>query len=389
MFAYASKDHSWVWDANSNTLSSVKNDTLPGAVAGSYYSFFELNGSRAMSLGMEFLSQEAFEFGTHEFFHHEGQRNWIREGSSSRGTIYPASKIPRLYRRMMFDRLKEFLLTNNQSSLSKAKFWFEKWKSEFPKEAQSTTDGYEGTARYVEMIASKIAALGCSASDEELKADLIVAINEKMGLIFEGNFFQLDSEGYDLGGLASIILRFGSKPLAEWNQRVAKGETPLDILLDGVQSSDDSLSHEMVRKFTDSEKRINLEMGKLLDPAISHWKNKDFVRVPSPHQWRKSNLSPKYFAVSEDIGLNLFPLAQDLHLVSPLKEGSDFTLKSNTVILQKYPNPCESEYAFALLSKSAFSGAKDLHEIQADLFTGKLVGEFKVDEEGFTYFCVK
>ena len=57
---------------------------------------------------------------------------------------------------MMFDRLKEFLLTNNQSSLSKAKFWFEKWKSEFPKEAQSTTDGYEGTARYVEMIASKI-----------------------------------------------------------------------------------------------------------------------------------------------------------------------------------------------------------------------------------------
>ncbi len=95
------------------------------------------------------------------FFHNQAQKSWTRDGVGSRGTLYPVDWKPRLYRRMIFDNLKNYLSLQNTTSSQKARYWFEKWTREYPEEVKASTDGYEGTARYAESLAKIIVRTGC------------------------------------------------------------------------------------------------------------------------------------------------------------------------------------------------------------------------------------
>jgi hypothetical protein len=333
---YPSKNDSWIWDASTNNTQSISNSELPASAIGSSYEFFDLNGHKAMSLNMEEGMTKVFELGVHEFFHHIGQENWTSNQTGGRGTLYPLDGEPRFYRRMIYDNLRQYFQSGNQVSLGRAKYWFDKWANEFSNETQSTTDGYEGTAEYVETMAAAVAKLGCSATDEQIKAAVINEVTTDFGFSVSGQHLALDSEGYEIGGLAALILRFNGFELSEWNRRMATGETPLQVLLESVAPVVETPPAELRDTFVQAAQKTNEERRPILDDDISNWNNKLYVRVPAPYNWLQSNLMPKFFAHSSELDLDLYPLSTDHQYVSPSSDGSNFRLKTDAVLFSYY-----------------------------------------------------
>ncbi len=385
---YPKQEFSWLWDASSNSISRIDNNSLPSSASGSFYAFFDLNGRKSMSLNMEEGIKEVFQLGIHEFFHHHGQSNWTRaENSGGRGTEYPVSWQPRLYRRMIFENLKRYLESNNSLDLRKAKFWFDRWTNEYPNESRATTDGYEGTAEYVETMAEVVAKFGCAAPDETLKSSVIAQIKSDFGFSVGGQHFGLDSEGYEIGGLSALILRFKESHLASWTSRISKGETPLKVLLESVKSVDDFASQELIKMFQNSAQRINAERAPLLDQDIANWSNKSFVRVAAPYKWLQSNLFPKFFAQSSHLNIGLYPLSTTHHYLSPDRR-SDFKLKTNAILFSHYSQACPSQYLYTLVPNSQIQMKNGQAIIRSPMFEGNVVGRVTNDDQGFQYLCV-
>ncbi|MCJ8502206.1 hypothetical protein [Desulfatitalea alkaliphila] len=101
---------------------------------------------------------------------------------------YPYEWEPRLYRRMIFDNLQYYLSYGNQADLRRARYWCDRW-SENDFEVLSTTDGYVGTAYYVEVLAEAVVALGCWASENSLKAYVLEKVYTDFGHRVSGESF--------------------------------------------------------------------------------------------------------------------------------------------------------------------------------------------------------
>jgi hypothetical protein len=386
---YPSKSKSWVWDASKNTLQTVPNSELPASAIGSFFEFFNFNGHKAMSLQMEEGSTEVFELGVHEFFHHIGQEKWTNNQTGGRGTLYPLSGEPRFYRRMIYDNLKQYLQTGNQLSLGRAKYWFEKWSYEYSYETQSTTDGYEGTADYVETMATAVAKLGCTATDEQLKNAVINEVSTNYGFSVSGQHLALDSEGYEIGGLAALILRFNGVELSDWNRRTSAGETPLQVLLESVSPIAEVASDDLRNTFIQAAQIANQNMQPILDNDISNWNEKSYVRIPSPFNWLQSNFMPKFFAHSSELQLDLYPVSTDHHYISPSDGGSNFRLKTNAVIFKYFTTACSGQYFFTLVPEDSIENDGRTVNMLSGSVVGRLVGEIKTNEDGFKFFCVE
>lgn len=386
---YPKKDHSWIWDATTNTTQRINNSSLPSSAIGSSYEFFEVDGRSSMSLNMEEENKEVFQLGVHEFFHHYGQKNWTSgQVNGGRGTEYPVSWQPRLYRRMIFDSLKKYLEAGRDSDLAQARFWYDKWTNEYPNETKSTTDGYEGTAEYADIMAEVIAKTGCSGTDEQLRAQVVNEVKTNFGFSVSGQHFGLDSKGYEVGGLSALILRFRNNNLSEWTHRMSKGDTPLQVLMESTSSASGSAGQDLISTFRDSAHRINAERAPLLDHAIAAWPDKSYVRVPTPYNWLQSNLMPKFFAKSTQIGMSLYPLSTDHHYISP--DGrSNFKLKANAVVFSHYTAACQNQYSFTLVPASLVQFTNGTTSISSPSFHGVLQGRITVDEQGYQYLCVE
>ncbi|MFV0237323.1 MAG: hypothetical protein ACK5HU_02140, partial [Flavobacteriales bacterium] len=99
-----------------------------------------------------------FTLPTHEIFHFYYQDSRKEE---SRSTQLPLDFKSRYYRKMTLNYLKKAFeenLENKKETLSKAKFWYDKYVTEYSEEAKisRTYDLYEGTARYAEVLISFI-----------------------------------------------------------------------------------------------------------------------------------------------------------------------------------------------------------------------------------------
>lgn len=385
---YPSKINSWVWDASTNSIQAIPNRDLPDSAIGSTYDFFELNGQKSISLHLEEAHAEVFKLGVHELFHHIGQENWSHN-HRGRGTSYPLSGEPRFYRRMIYDNLKQYLHSGSQTNLRRAKYWFYKWSSEFSDETQSTTDGYEGTAEYVETMASAVAKLGCSASDEDIKAVVNEVIASKFGFSVAGQYLALDFEGYEIGGLAALVLRFSGTELLDWNKRMAAGETPLQVLFERVVPQVEPTPEALRYKFLQTAQRVNEGLKPLLDNDIKNWTNRAYVRVTAPHNWLQSNLMPKFFTRSSELNMELYPLSTEHHYVSHNDEGSDFRLQPNAIIFNHYTKVCPNQFSFTLVPEQFVRQEEGPNTLATDSVVGRLVGEIKVDEQGFKFFCLK
>jgi hypothetical protein len=383
---YPSESHAWVWNASTASLKRIPLSELPSSAAGSLFEFFELGGAPSMSLNMEEANFERFQLGVHEFFHYQGQKDW-RGRAGNRGTFYPLAWQPRFYRRMIFDRLRSHFTTGATSDLAKARYWFDKWSTEYPHETQSTTDGYEGTAEYVEILAAAVGKLGCGADDAQIKKQLLPHIHDKKyGLSLSGQYLSLDLEGYTIGGLAALTLRFREADLGAWNGKIAANATPLEILMEGVQPEPESAPAELESLFQASARNSDHAMGALLDADIARWQDKDYVRVALRNDWLQSNIRPEFFAFSEKLQLPLFPV-RVAHPFRSSDGSSELELKARAVTFDYATSPCGSGW-FALVPEKAIHISKGVAQVSAPALTGRISGaRLKSDAQGFRYLC--
>ena len=385
---YPSKATSWAWDVAKNEITEVQNSSLSASVLGSGYEFFERSGKNSASLNMEEETSERVELITHEFFHDQGQKNWKSGGSGSRGTEYPLDWKPRFYRRMIYDALKTYFIGGSQADLAAASFWNKKWMQNYPMEVLATTDGYEGTAEYTEIMSSALASLGCNAKDSDLKLAAAKFLEKTLDMFMSGDQLSLDGEGYAIGSLAALILRFDSKrSLLEWNSQVAAGRTPLEILLETIPAVQKTVPKELARKFYSSARATNVEYSKDLDQPIRAWTDKSFVRMGIPSEWLLSNLYPKFFSTSKVLGADLFPLRIDHSYKSPTVNGN-FVLKAGTVMIIDQSNFCGRQ-RIALVPKNSIIQKDDFFEVNSSTAVGTVRAKLKKNQDGFEYLCVE
>jgi hypothetical protein len=391
IFVYPDSDWSWAWDASADEIERISTKKLAkldkGTINKSFH-FFEWDEQAAMSLIVEEGDDKfawLFYFGVHEFFHNQGQKGW--KGQHGRMTAYPFEWEPRLYRRMMFDNLKRFLEHEHPVDLGRARYWYDRWAQD-AYEVGETTDGYEGTAKYVDRLAEVVWELGCSATDDQLRTRTYEKINAEFGHPTSGKILNLASEGYEIGALAAFILRFSGQPLASWNARMALGDTPVEVLLEDVTPVPEEAPVQLLEMFKQTADRLNEELT-LVDQAISRWGDQAFVRLVTDWDFIESNLSPSMFLYSKDLELELFPLGLD-HPCSSPEHRSEYRLKKDAVLLLDLTPACAQPAGFVTLvpqdSLHLINGTAD---ISTPTVEGRITGELKADPDGFLYFCVE
>ena len=388
VFVYPSLEKSRIWDVSLDRIEMVSTSRLPTPVILSLYHFFQWGGKPAMSLNMELDEplEGLFLFGVHEFFHNQGQKGWEKK-QQFRTMSYPYEWEPRLYRRMVFDNLKYYMAFEDPEYLRRARYWFDKW-SEHSYELMSTTDGYEGTAFYVEVLAQAIAAQGCSTPDDVLKAHVLEKVHTEFGHPVSGQAFASDKEGYEIGGLAAMILRFQRGNLNEWNLRMADGDTPLEVLLEDVIPLEEEAPLPLIELFEETGRRSNEEVGKLVNEEISRLDDVDFVRLVGNPNFIQSNFSPTLTLRLIDKNMDLFDLGSELGFLHS-QSASDYVFKKDSVIFG-YPVPlCPSGYLVTLVPQDSINLVNGVADVSTDSVEGRIEGQIIVDENGFHYFCVE
>lgn len=383
IFVYPKKGTSWIWDAVSQNFTAVPNKKLPSRVLGRLFNTLEVEGQDVLTLNMEMGAKEAFETGVHEIFHHRGQRGWSL--SSSRGTFYPLEFLPRLYRHMLFIRLKAYFEYGKATDLALARYWYDKWVKAYTDESQSNSDAREGSAQYMEAMAGVVSNVGCEATEEHMKSEVSRYVSEHLEGLATGWSIGLDNEGYKIGALATLILRFDPSSPKDWNSRMARGLSPVQILLDSVAAKEDFFSKDVFFVFQNNTDILNGAYGKLLDGDIEHWTDKNFIRVSTPRSWRQSTLLSLLFVKSDRIDAELMVLAGELRHVSPSGK-SDFKLASKSVIFKPTSSFCPNQDFYVLIPARS---AKDLGQVLTPAISGRLAGKIGVDSQGFRYLCVE
>lgn len=391
-----SQNKAYLFSEETPQLSEVSLSLLPPNSLTSIYSFFEFQNRPALGLDLDqiaqFSSQAALPqlmgLAVHEFFHYHGQKTWPHR-AGQRGTDYPLSATPRLYRRMIFENLKTYFLSSGiqKEPLQKAAYWFQKWVTEYPSENLNTTDGYEGTARYMELLAANLAKVGCQASDLDLFNQTKSVLFENMGHSVAGLRFALDSEGYDLGGLSALILRLLHHDV-QWYQDAKNQGTPLESLLSPVTPLVDTIPDSISQTFLATEKLENARLAALVDQDIANYKDPEFIRFLLPSASLTSTYSPLAFLKTIDPPLSLTPMGSDLAFV---RGQTAIKTKKFAVAIRPTTttSPCQGQDGWMfLVHKSQISHiSATSFSIDSPLLQGQTVGEMKLDAEARTWLC--
>lgn len=384
-----------VWRGENGQISILSNSQIPADAFNGVYSFLSFEGRKSVAFfaNLDFLTnfgnesnRQALETIIHEGFHNIEQVRWQSKLVNQRGTLYPASSIPRLYRRMMFDRMKEYFISKGHSvaSLAMAAYWYEKWKSEFAHEYRNSMDRIEGTARYVEYISSVLADFGCESSESNIYNAIVNKLNTEMGYSVSGSYFQLDAEAYDLGSLAGFILRFIKKDTT-WYQQAVLGHTPMDILFTNIRQQEDQLPADLKNEFLTFADNQNKVVSGWLASDIALMNNHDSIRlVLNDSSFRSSIYSPK--------GFFLLSTMPDVILV-PLARGVEFgnnewklSVLADSVMFKKIQSPCSGSTMFVTPQNSVTITNGQL-DVKSNKLNGSMSGELMIDDKGVKWFC--
>lgn len=210
---------------------------------------FEKNG---ITLNLDFFKspQVAFEFLVHELFHAVGQKK-LKAMPSHQQDTYPASHYPRLEREELAQALQSYL-QGEDKFLNRTATWFYRHQKS---NEDISADIIEGSAEYVEAIASGLSKLGCKASESKLISYATQRVTEN------GMPFDKSLEHYRIGALSFLAARKNNiSPIKIFQEN----SHPLFMLvnpkmIDPTISSDTLLDHsaEMV---TDLINRRNKEV---------------------------------------------------------------------------------------------------------------------------------
>lgn len=201
--------------------------------------------------------QELYKTATHEMVHFYYQGEIKASGNADRNQIYPIESGPRIARRMLYSRLiQAFENPEKQKEyLAKAKYWLEKYHTEFKKEADSirVTDIAEGTARYTESLGSFIGK-NLSKTDARKEAEKLIK-KDKI-------FIAADKESYEIGYVAALIL---DEKDPNWkNSFYSKNKGIEEVLLEGITAvpdkTDDKIETKIIKKITKTNKDIKVKL---------------------------------------------------------------------------------------------------------------------------------
>ncbi len=392
---------SLVWKGSTGQIENLDEDKVPTSAPKPQNPMIsKLNEEDAVSIysngidNHKFFSSAQNLFGliVHEGFHLLAQRTW-KGRTGKRGTSYPIEATPRKYRRMIFDNLKAYFVSKgaDATSLRKASFWFRKWQSEFHHETLATTDGYEGTARYMEYMAPSLVESGCAASDEDLFTKLFTRVTGSDGVIgslgntVSGDRLELDSEGYDIGGISAFILRFIVKNTT-WYDEVKSGTTPLEILLKNVEAVEDIIPAEIEAKFLQTQNISNASVSQWLEEEIKHLNDVDFERIVFSDQASQGSYSPEGFYLPRDFpGITFMPLAM---LYEFKIDSWSMTAEVKKVMIDApIDSPCGGGKFLTLVAKSDVSILDGKIKIARKDIHGEMIGSEKKDANGFSWFC--
>ncbi len=421
LFVQVTNDKSLALSGKDGKIFEPDLSKIPAATLATEFGFFNFADSLALSINLDALDQamssvnhahysqrqieeEVLTIAVHEAFHRLVQPSWVKDSQSSlRGTEVPIQVNPRLYRRMLFDRLREAFLNPSRREilLGQARFWFEKWKKEYPNEVHNTTDGYEGTAKYVEAISGALMKLGCEASEAVLRSAIEVAIDSTIGDSSDkyfgysesGKVFELDGEGYDIGGLSAMILRFDF-PQRNWWREVANGATPLEILLSGYHEGPDQADPAIEHYFQIRRAELQKDVDTLLAPVFSLLAPSDSIAVAIPSSWGTGgSFSPVGFYNDKKTGLQFIPLYEGMHFNSPAaaKSGSRLDAGDHTVWVVGLPSDqaCapDQTYWTTLIPRNAFAQQGGIFQISDAHLSGTMKGKLQTASDGRVWLC--
>lgn len=219
----------------------------------------------------ENLATILFKAGTDELFH-AMQQNWriSKKLLQERGTDFPLTVPPRLYRGMMYNDLLDAFRNPRQRDgrLAAAAYWKAKWEKEYPQEAERAkiTDVGEGAAGYFIGVAQAMA--GGASGGRPAESRRRVSFQPLAGSI-DPDRLTVDGESAALGGVAGLLLDETKK---SWKTQVAeRGQTPLDQLLNRIKPVAELPSEDLRRSIQAALARRNSELVLRLNPLIADY----------------------------------------------------------------------------------------------------------------------
>jgi hypothetical protein len=391
---------SLVWKGETGAIEPIRAEEIPATAYDGLYSFFPWKNENAVSVSLQSPGADGYAdeenllgLIVHEGFHYLGQRDWTLR-HAARGTNFPMQAAPRIYRRLLNDRLADYVVSEgkNPEALGKAAFWFQKWSKEFPDEVQAAADGYEGTARYVQALAPAVAQLGCAVSDEALLSHI------KQQLLTQGAFslgpyiLELDSESYSIGALSALTLRLIEKN-QQWFEAMKTGTTPTEFLLKDVPPIEDTPGEALPKDYESETAKYNQVVAEWLGDDLTKLFLPETVRIYIPASATHGSYTPRgFFLPKGQPGTTVIPLADEYPLSS---DGWALTAKTGANLFKVPQAPCENTIqtsgAFILIAAptDAHVGPADQLEIHTRELDGKVVGDWKTDPNGLKWFCAK
>jgi len=189
-----------------------------------------------------------FDLVVHEAFHMHVQFNpnyrWpaVMKPRLEVSFKYPMQVDPRLYRRMLHSSLLDAYVDvgNRPEHLAAAAWWQNVWATNFPEELARTNsrDVLEGTAMYAGILGEAMSKIDNPDSLQERRAYFANSLKPLAGCRQTGD------EHYDIGGVAGLLL---DDMRVDWMKRAEAGETPVEIVLDGIASSSGEQAPEHIR----------------------------------------------------------------------------------------------------------------------------------------------
>jgi hypothetical protein len=224
------------------------------------------------------LSNALFQAATDEMFHAAQPR--LGKGSEPRGTAFPLAVTPRLYRAMIYNDLLQAYRQPDRTRqwLGRAAYWKASWERAYPDEVKraATTDVSEGASGYFDGVATAM-AMGADRGDrDDLRKNVAFRPLDKS---LDPGQLTLDGEGAALGGVAGLLL---DEKRENWKKEVARGQTPLNLLLAGVAPVPEQPSDGLRHAIQDVLAKRNSDLIPRLNPLVSAYldRSRPLLMIP-------------------------------------------------------------------------------------------------------------
>ncbi len=232
---------------------------------------------------------DVFSLATHEAFHFyaEDEKSWAFSPGSDRSTLYPAAAEPRMHRNQLIRHLLA-AAQGRADALRRASYWYRQWSSGYADELKHIhgTDRSEGSARYVEAIVRPL-VLGARPLSHEWS----VLMLEELSLLARDDYLAADHESYALGALAGYLLE---QQGVDWLPRVARGETPVAMLLDSVPPLDTPPDELMGRRIREVIAESNRQTAQVFDSFLPRFNDPAGKRLLVPNQVMQGSFNPTH-----------------------------------------------------------------------------------------------